>query len=513
MSSKPESNLKKSYGLGAISRSLKPFLIGKGVRLFVSVAVILLLARVLEQSQYAVYVSLQALITLVGAVSSIGVQQSMLRYIPELRAAGNNRAMYWLFTRGMVLRVVLVALVLLIGMPFAVKYGDKLGLQEWLWVIPWYAGVGVLRLAALSLSQSLEALLWQKQAQYGMAIGGFVRLLGVVLVLQFGQLDLWAVILIELVAEALSLLIMAVGWFNKRSADVHKTDGSLEWWGDNRRRVLRFGAWSGLMNQTRVLYGSSPNRLMTGHFMGSADLALFGFADSLNNLATRLMPTKMMMSMIRPVFIAHFSEKRDFNQLSDLSNLVYRLNLGLLALPIALLLVAGEPVMSWLTAGKYGEAAYLLAGFLVLMLTEGMRTTLELLVQAVEKNQILLTNLIQSMSLFVAIPLFPILGLWSLIVVNILGTMVANVIVVFLLGRHGYHFKFDFGLSLLIGMYTALAGGLGYWLLQSTGSYWLAAVAVTLVFALCMTVKPPLRQKEKHILMSLIRSKTKPRKA
>lgn len=508
-----ESNLKKSYGFAAISRSLKPFLIGKGVRLFVSVAVILLLARVLEQSQYAVYVSLQALITLVGAVSSIGVQQSMLRYIPELRAAGNNRAMYWMFTRGMILRVGLVSVVLLIGMPFAFKYGHKIGLEEWLWVIPWYAGVGVLRLAALSLSQSLEALLWQKQAQYGMAIGGFARLVGIVLVMQFGQLDLWAVILVELVAEALSLIIMTFGWFAKRSADVHQADGSLEWWGENRKRVFKFGAWSGLMNQSRVLYGSSPNRLMTGHFLGSADLALFGFADSLNNLATRLMPTKMMMSMIRPIFIAHFSEKQDFGQLSDLSNLVYRLNLALLALPIALLLVAGEPVFDWITAGKYGEAAYLLAGFLVLMLTEGMRTTLELLVQAVEKNQILMTNLIQSMSLFVAIPLFPILGLWSLIVVNIFGTMLANVIVVHLLRKHGYHFKFDFGLSLLIAVYTTAAGALGYWILHLTQSYWLAAMAVCVVFAVCMAVKPPLRSKEKEILMSLLRSQKKPRKS
>lgn len=509
----PESNLKKNYGFSAISRSLKPFLIGKGVRLFVSVAVILLLARVLEQSQYAVYVSLQALITLVGAVSSIGVQQSMLRYIPELRAAGNNQAMYWLFTRGMLLRVGLVSLVLLIGMPFAFKYGHKIGLDEWFWVIPWYAAVGVFRLAALSLSQSLEALLWQKQAQYGMAIGGFARLVGILLVMQFGQLDLWAVILVELVAEALSLIIMTFGWFSKRSADVHKTEGSLEWWGENRKRVFKFGAWSGLMNQTRVLYGSSPNRLMTAHFLGSADLALFGFADSLNNLAQRLMPTKMMMSMIRPVFIAHFSEKKDFGQLSDLSNLVYRLNLSLLALPIALLLVVGEPVLSWLTAGKYGEAAYLLAGFLVLLLTEGMRTTLELLVQAVEKNQILLTNLIQSCSLFIAIPLFPVLGLWSLIVVNIFGTMLANFIVVHLLRRHGYHFNFDFGLSLLIAVYTVAAAALGYWVLVLFGSYLLAAISVVVVFAGGMLIKPPLRDKEKQILMSLLRSQRKPKKS
>jgi len=509
----PATSLNKNYGFSAISRSLRPFLVGKGVRLFVSVAVILLLARYLDQAQYAVYVSLQALITLVGAVSSIGIQQSMLRYIPELRASGNNVATYWLFIRGMILRVGLVTVVLIIGMPFAFMFGDKLGLESWLWVLPWYAAVGVFRLGALSLSQSLEALLWQKQAQYGMAIGGLAKLVGVIGVMALGKLDLWAVVLIELFSEFLSLAIMLVGWYAKRAVDTRRDEGSSDWWPENRKRVLRFGIWSGLMNQTRMLYGSSPNRLMVAHFLGSAELALFGFADSLNNLAGRMMPTNMMMSMIRPVFIAHYSEKQDFSKLVGLSNLVYRLNLSLLALPITLLVVAGEPFLDWVTAGKYGAAAYLLAGFLALMLTEGLRTTLELLVQAVEKNQILLSNLIQSSSLFIAIPLFPYLGLWSLIIVNITGTMIANFVVIGLLRKHGYPFRFDYGLSALVVIYSLTAGALGYWSVLAWDSYLLSAVITVAAYGALMALKPPLKQDEKAMLAALTRKKVKGRKA
>ncbi len=497
----------KNYGLSAIRRSLRPLIVGKGMRLFVTVAATILLARCLEKTEYAVYISLQALITIVGMVSSIGIQQSMLRYIPELRASGNNYTMYWLLARGMLSRASLVLIVLLVGLPFAFMFGDRLGLETWLWVLPWYAGVGLLRLSAFSLSQSLEALLWQKQAQYGMALGGFARLVGILLVMNWGTLDLWAVVQIELCTELLSLLVMCSGWYFKRRADTHKGEGNHNWWQENRKRVTRFGLWSGLLNQTRILYGSAPNRLVAAHFLGSAELALFGFADNLNNIAGRMMPTNMMMSMIRPLFIAHFSEKQNFSELVGLSNLVYRLNLSLLALPMTLLVLVGEPLLNWLTADKYGAAAYLLAGFLALMLTEGLRATLELLVQTVEKNQILLSNLIQSSSLLVAIPLFPYLGLWALIVVNILGTMTANIVVVLLLRRHGYIVRFNYGLALLVVTYSLVAGALGYWCLSTTESYLLAAIVAVLVYVACMALKPPLLKREKDMLISLARGR------
>ena len=505
--SQPSSAFKKNYGFSAISKSLGPFLIGKGVRLFVTVAVILLLARFLDQAQYAVYISLQALVTIIGSVSSVGVQQSMLRYVPELRAGGNNRAMYWLFSRGMALRVILLAVVLLLGMPLAFAYGHKLGLESWLWILPWYAVVGLLRLTALSLSLALEALLWQKQSQYGMALGGLVRLIGVSVAIYTGHLDLWVVVLIEMASEAIALSVMFIGWLVKRKADVHRHDGSLQWWPENKKRVFKFGGWSGLMNQTRLLYGSSPNRLVVAHYMGAGELALFGFADSLNNLAQRLMPTFMMMSMVRPVVMAHYSENKNFGYLVGIANLMNRLNLSLLALPIALLAVVGEPVLAWATAGKYGEAAYLLAGFLSLMLVEGMRATLELLVQAVEKNQILLTNFIQSFSIFLSIPLIPHLGLWALIVVNITGTVVANFTVVYLLRRYGYHFKFDFLLASLVFVYTIAAIAIGRWCLQAFDSFWLAGLATFVVFAGAMAIKPPLLASEKSMLTALVKSK------
>lgn len=500
------SSVVSHYGFSAVSRSLKPFLLGKGFRLLMSIAILVLLARYLPQKQYAVYISLQAMITMAGAISSVGVQQAMLRFIPELRASGNNLAMYRMLAIGMMLRIGLLSVVVMVGMLVAGNLGSIFGLTLWMWIIPWYAGLGVLRLSAMALSQSLEALMWQKQAQYGMAIGGVIRLSGILAVLVFANLDLWAVVQIELCGEIVSLLMMSTGFRSQRTGDDHRREGDPSWWKKNRRRVLGFAAWSGLLNQARLLYGSAPNRLMAAYYLGASELAVFGFADSLNNLAERFMPTRLLMSMIRPVFMAHYSDNQDFGKLVKLSNLVYRLNLTILALPIALLLIVGEPLFDWATAGKYGAAAYLLAGFLVLMVSEGMRSTLELLVQAVEKNQILLTNLIQSAALFIAIPLFEYIGLWALVLVNIVGTSIANGVIIVLLRKHGHKFHLDVGLSLLPVFYSILTCIAGWVCLRLVDSYFLSGFLMITLFLLCIILKPPLWRNEKELLAVLMRN-------
>ncbi len=496
--------VRKHYGFSALRHNLRPFLIGKGFRLTTSVAVLVLLARYLPQSQYAVYVSLQALVTIVGSVSSIGIQQIMLRYMPELRADGNNVVMYRMLSVGMMLRFAVVSIFMLAGLPFKDWLGRTFGLEAWLWVVPWYATVGLVRLTSLALSQSLEGLLWQKEAQYGMALASTVRLIGIPAMVMLDAMNLWAVTLTELCGEAACLAMLIHGWRSRRSADDHKNEGDLTWWSKNRPRVVRFGLWSGLLNQTRILYGSAPNRLIAAYFLGPAELATLGFADGLTNLARRLMPTSLLMSMIRPIFMAHYSSKQDFGQLVRLTNLVYRLNLSLLALPIVLLMVVGEPLFDWVTAGKYGFAAHILAGFLGLMVIEGMRSVLELLVQAVEKNEILLTNLIQSASLFAAIPLFGRVGLWALVIVNVLGTGAANIIITYFLRKAGYHFRLDLGLSLLVVLYSILSGLAGSLVLHQYDSELVAAGVVVIVFAGCMAVKLPLHDDEKAKLKALL---------
>jgi len=494
------------YGLAAVSRSLQHFLLGKGVAMICAFGVLFLLARLLDTPAYAFYVSLQAVVLLIGRVSGLGLQKAMLRYLPELRATGNHFGAYRLLWRGTLLRATLLALATgaaLLALPLL---GRAFGLEQWLWLVPWYLLLGWLRLINQWIAAMLESFLWQKQAQYPVAAGALLRLGGVLLL--GTDLDLQSLLLVELVAEAVVALLLIHGWRARRRADPERCDGDWQWWTDNRSRVLRFGFWAFLQNQCGLFYGSAPNRLVAAHLLPSAEVALFGLADNLINLVRRFMPTQLFIGLIRPVALARFSTRGKFSQVAWVAGLAFRLNLALLTLGAALMISVGEPLFDWLTGGKYPAAAWLVAGLLALTAVEGLRAMVELMAQAVEGNQSLfVSNLIQSASLLLAIPLVPVIGLWALVGANILGTLLANLWLLVRLRRDGHSFSVNpkrTGMIAAYGIGAALTGSS----LAVAGVHFVAAGAAVVVLygGLCLW-KPPLQSDERKTLLRVIRPK------
>lgn len=501
-----KSAVNKHYGLSAVSLSFRHFITGKAFKIISSLAILILLARILNTDEYAVYISFQGIIVLIGLISTIGIQPVLFRYLPELRSTENNLMMYRMLWVGVFLRALIVGLLFFLAVQFLPFIAEKFNLTQWQWLMVPYFIIGIFHFTTLTLSQSLESLLWQKQAQYTLAAGSMLKLMLLLAAAALNHLDLLTLVIIEGISEALMLTALVYFGFRRWQADEYRDTGDLGWWKQNVRRVVRYGFFGCLVSQTRVLYGSAPNRLLTAYFMPVGEVAVLGVADSIIKLARRFMPTRMLVSMVRPIFMARFSSDGDFQSLVRMSNLVYRVNLSVLILPITLLFVVGMPLFDWLTAGKYGIAAPLLGGFLCIMIAEGMRTLLELLVQAVEKNHIfLISNLFQSASLFLAIPLFPVIGLWALVVANLSGTVMANIIIIIWLKRIGYSFHLDKLLSLQIIFYGIISGLLGWWSLQLWGSFILSTAVICLAYALLNLVLAPMRAEEKDQILRLLK--------
>lgn len=501
------SALNRYYGISVIGRSLRHFLIGKGFKVFSSLTILILLARLLGKDEYAVYISFQAIVGLAGLLGSVGIQPVLFRYLPELRASENNLMMYRLLWSGVLLRNLVVCIIFLAATYHLPFIAGIFNLEQWLWLIKPYFIIGILHISVLTLSQSFESLLWQKEAQYTLAAGSMLKLFAILIAMMMGKLNLTTLVVIEGLCEFLMLTLLCIGGYRRWQVDIERCIGDLGWFRKNFRRVMRYGIFGCLVRQTGVLYGSSPNRLLTAHYMPANEVALLGVADSIVRLVRRFMPTRMLLGLVRPIFMARYSSDGDFSTLSRMSNLVYRLNLAILLLPIILLFVVGVPAFDWMTAGKYGMAAHLLAGFLCLMVMEGMRILLELMVQAVEKNHIfLISNLVQSLSLLLAIPLLAVVGLWGLVIANMVGTILANIIIVLWLRRFGYIFNLDRKLNLQILVYALISGLIGWWCLIKFDSYIIAAGVICLVYGILIIVRAPVYPEEKNQILRLLKN-------
>ena len=470
-----------------------------------SLCFVFLLARYLEQKEYAVYISWQAIILVIGIVTTAGIQAVMHRYLPELRSSTNNKLVYRMIVIGVISRLTLIVLTVLLLIVFLPEIVVFFKQEQWQWLLPWYLCAGLLSLVSLSLAQAMEAILWQKTSQYSLAITRMLKLAGILFCIFINKITLLNLVIVEVVSESILLILLVSGLYKNWRKDPERNQGDTSWWNSNNKRVYKYGSTKYVVNLSGLFYGSGPNRLLATSLMPSNEVALFGFVDSLYQLIWRFMPGRLLLGLIRPVFIAKYSTTGDFSKLTQMSNMLFRINMLILIFAAVGITILGEPVFDWITNGKYGSANLILAGFIVLLIFIGLRLIMEILIEAVEKNHIsILCNLIQSLSIIVAIPLLPLIGLWGLVVANILGTIASLIFAITRLHSFGFHFSLDKFLCALIIVYGAIAGLAGWVVLIKFNSIFIAAAAIGGTYLLLCVLKPPFYKTEIEKLINLI---------
>ena len=497
------------YGVAKVRDSLYHFLFGKAFSAIASLIVVITIIRELEVKEYAVYATLHALIMFLRLLTSFGVNSAVLRFLPDLRVAGNNRSAYAFLAAGVVLRIALyIAPVAALYFLAGDKLAELLGLGELGWLLAWYLVVGFFRITATFTAGALESLLWQKQAQYSIAVATLLRLAGVFYLLSVGQFDLWSLVLLELLTETLSVFFLVVSGFNKWRSDPARFAGTLDPLRKDVRRYARFSFWAYLFNLTTVLHGSAPNRLIVSAFLGTSSTALFGAVDRLIQFVKQYEPVKMLLGLVRPVFNAKYRTSDDYPAIMAMADGLFRFNLLVLVLPLIPCAVAGEYIFTFISNGKYADASSLFLGFYVVLLLGSFMMVLELLVKALELTPIfVVSNLALSLSVLAALPFLQRIGLWALVGANVFGYLLAIGIVVTFLKRRGFRVAIRWSLVSTIVLCAAVAIASGRFAVIA-GMNEIAAVALSyLVFATPLLLRIPFTADEVQVGKQLINKK------
>lgn len=493
------------YGIDAIRSSITHFVFGKALTAVFSVVVLLLIARVLPVNQFAAYTIFQALIILVNMISDFGVGSIVVRYIPELRAANNNLPMYQLIFRCVGIRMGLIATTLALVWFTSAWWSPWFKLDDWLPWLALYLPVGWLRLSNLFVFRTMESLMWQKVTQYSMAAGSLIRLIIVMWLVWDDSLSFQSVILMELASELMIFMLLLAGFHTRWQSDTLRNQGDSSWLQHNWARLRRFAIWGYLQGLATLLYGGSANRIAASATLPAGTVGLFGFVDSLNDYGQRYLPTRMLHGMIQPLFFARYSQLGDFKDMGRLANMTFRASLLALGLPAVVLLAAGEPLLNWLTAGKYGQAAYLVAGMIFVLGLESLRSQMELMVQAVERNEIfLVSNLMLSCSLVISLLLLPYIGLWAFVVGAGVGNVLSLLVVTIWFRKLSLIFEFDWWMTFKSFCTVGVAGFIGAFVSQHV-SAWVGVAAGVVVYALITLVWPPIKPAERLMLIQLLK--------
>jgi O-antigen/teichoic acid export membrane protein len=427
--------MSKRYSGSHFKRGLINFFFGKIVSAASGFAAMLLIVRALPIAEFASYSVLVSLVEVFTAISGLGLVHALLRYVPELYAKHYKIALQKFIISAITIRT--IVLVLAIGIfnywsPFFAHLIAHVEIDQFIIAFKLFLLVVLFRSTNNFISLILESTLHQGYAQLGYAIISIGRLTGVCFLLKSGSANLLNVILIEILSEGLGLLVMIGGmvhviWYSQSDITDYPEDDS-SWLNSKLKQIKRFALHGYLQHLAGLPFGSNTNRLVGGNLFSSPVMASFGFANSLYEYIKRYLPAQLLVGLIRPVVVARFSSGSDFLAAARTCNRVVLINITLIGGLFTGLLVGGQQFLTWISAGKYGiDALTILAMLLFVLTLETNRLILEMLVQTVERYELLIpTNILLSFSIVPAILLFPYLGAVGFPLINAFALLASN---------------------------------------------------------------------------------------
>jgi len=472
------------YSASRISKGIKHFLLGKGLTSIAGIGTLLFVVRALDIGEFAAYSILVGIVELLSAITNIGTGQIFTRFIPEVYAQGYRLALRKLVVTLLALRyVVLIATILLIY-AFVPTISGWIGLEQWVPAFKLYLLVVLLRTVTNTLFQVLEAMLHQGPAQASMASVTVSRFLLVSWAYATGHLDLVTLIWIEIATDALGVALLV--WTLNRASGGRSPGGDIEretaWLRQNRDRMVSFAVKGYLQHLIIMPFSGVVNRLVVGGHLPGAQMALFGFAQSIYDLMQRYLPAQLFVGLIRPVMAARYSKSAQFLEVQTLTNLILKINLVLIGLVVIVVIAGGNDLLLFVTAGKYGQRAVdLLVLMSLLIALESWRHVLDLLSHTVERYGILVfTNAILGGSLLAGILLLPSIGVFALPAANCAGLLISNLVVVWWLGQSGFPFKHDLRMIFGAGFAVACAIAVTF-ALRPVVDHWVALVGAAVL--------------------------------
>lgn len=447
----------KAYSVSRVRRSFMHFLVGKSVSALVAFILLLVLVRVLEREEYGLYIVLLAALEIISLASSLGVYPVLYRYIPELLSTGRGRALARLIAAASIWRLVTLALASGFFALVASSLAPALGFATASPVFVLYAWVILFEGLARFFDVVFESLLMQGAAQISILLRNGLRLAGVFFLASLGPVELLDLVMIEILASA-SSCVFAIWYVSRQTIAVARSQP-----GDfvllSLARVKAYAVPAYLAQLAGALQGPDVVKLLVAKLVGAVEAGAFGFATAVGGMLQRYLPVFLLIGMVRPLFVSQHVRGSNFVRLVELANLVFKLNVFVLAPATMLFIAAGGQIASLLSGGKFPEAGPYLVAFALLLVTQTLHTVLGLIALAVEEGRASLHGTLLGLGgLVVGVAAYPAYGPLALCGGLIMSELIWCGVMRAALRRHGVCFVLDWmGMLKLWGLAAAVS--------------------------------------------------------
>ncbi len=394
-----------AYSRRRTIRNAKIFVFGKVCSAALNILWLGLLVRVLDLSNYAVYVAAVALIETGIALSSLGVEWLLLRFVPEYVVQGAQALLGRLLLQTLSIRFLGALLTAGIGLLILQCSGLPAQVAS--------SGVGPL-VALLLISEACMRLL-RDQGLESMGQQGFTQacillrtallMAGVAWASHVGDaIDVKTLLKIEVMVSVLTLACSAIATLQVlRGLRRQGQTPASDWRPPVFRQALRMG-WHNYASSL-LSFCLSPQALvlMVASVASNAGtVAAFGFMIRVLEIMRGYLPAMMLMNVLRPRFVALYSQWGNLTAVAREAGLASRLSVLTVAPLVGVIALYGDALLSLASGGKIGSGGAVLAALTLTLMVRVHRQISVVLVNCVNLAHVLMV------AALLALPVLPI---------------------------------------------------------------------------------------------------------
>lgn len=467
-----------------------------------AIAFQLVVVRALDVPEYATYAFALAGMSLAQSVTSFGLTRVIARFFSPVGPHEEAFAAY-LFIRILLVRISIGAAATAGIVSLLMKLLGESSLISFIW-IPTLASVAtaiLYDLDSIAIAQHRQSI-----SQKILIVEVFLRIIAIFALLSINStsgLMAQDVLTVTAVSNGATALVLAL---KLRPAAQHSNDNS--WDAEHRElRAVALGGYAGTL--AWLVMSPSTTRAIAALQLSASSFAGFAFVHSIAFSLQRYTPGFLVLPLIEARTIREFRSHGAERNGHPLLALPGKIDAMILGLGIVISAAVGRPIITYLTGGKYSDAAFFVPAILTILVCNTIYRSAEVSATACGRSNILVWSLpvgvISALTLWATMPT---LGRWALAAIPMLDATVRVGLTKRLLSTAGAPRFLD--LRALLGIVTAVAfwatasGAAAAYAVANLSSAlpWLIAPIAAFGYAITLGFLRPIGEPEWRILSS-----------
>ncbi len=485
------------YKLDDFRRAILHFIGGRFVQAVARAILLLVLVRLLSDSDYGAYMLIVGISELLLEPATFGLVPVSQRYIPEIVPNATRQEATGFVGRLIGLQMLAIAVVVAVFYVFRDSLGQSLNLSGEQVAAAGYGLLLFLLVPAFRFAaEVLEALLQQGRAQTCRASMPLGRAAGIGLLVVAGcEINLQTLFILD-AAVTLGCLLMAWRFiFSTLCARLASHREVQSYDSLPLADMCRFGWHMSLAGLLNVASAPGAIRIVISATLGTVETGLFAFLQSTQRMVSRYLPGILLRGLVRPMLISRYMKEKTTAVLRSGVNLLGKSNLVIVAIACVTAFLAGDEIVTVLSGGRFVGAGHLLTLLFIGLLFQSQRALINMSFQITgHTSAIRIVALVSPLILMLAL-WFADHGLQAVVMVLVCGSGISIALAAWLLSQKLNENLFDVaGMVgvLLVATCSAAAGAAASH--YGPAQYSLPVAAT--VFCLGLLIVKPLRADE-----------------